>query len=567
MRVAIGLDLDNTLVGYDELLCDLAVSEGYLPPGPAGAPLGLGKRELRDILRAQHDGEQRWRKLQALIYGRHMPRARLMPGVRAFLEACAELRAAGVRFRLYIVSHKTRTANNYSDGTDFHAAAKRFLEDQGFFAPGVGLEPSQVFFEPTRADKVARIAALGCTHFVDDLEEVFAEPSFPKDVTRILYDPAGCAKALPGVLRVATWQDISGLLLAALRPGGEPDVPDYSALAGEAVAACLPIYGGRNSKVFQVLTASGKRYAGKHYHRHANDPRDRLGTEWMSLSLLAEKGISGVALPQARDVSRGVALYTFLEGPQASLAPATASDMTACLEFLDALRHLSRGLTAAEAAAIPAASEACFSLAALEENLRSRLSRLLAVPTQACLGRELAAFLASDLTPFLEASLLLARDLFDDPTEELPPGRRLLSPSDFGLHNAIRSPNGLRFVDFEYFGWDDPAKTLCDFLLHPAMNLPKPLRNLFANGFMTRFGGSDGDQSFDRRVRALYPLYSVKWCMILLNEFLREADARRRFALGSSCVADDRERRLAQLTKARAVLDQARYSHATDDMR
>ena len=41
--------------------------------------------------------------------------------------------------------------------------------------------------------------------------------------------------------------------------------------------------------------------------------------------------------------------------------------------------------------------------------------------------------------------------------------QRALSPSDFGLHNALRGQDGqLRFVDFEYFGWDDPVKLVSD---------------------------------------------------------------------------------------------------------
>lgn len=216
-RPVIGLDLDNTLVGYDELLCDLAVSEGYIaPPAPQQA-LRLGKRALRDALRAKGDhGEEQWRKLQALVYGTHMPRARLMDGVSGFLAACARLRSAGADLQLYIVSHKTRVANNYSDGADFHLAAMDFLRAKGFFEPGTGLTPDRVFFEPTREAKVARIAALGCTHFVDDLEETFAEPAFPEGVTRLLYDPAGDAAPQPGVTRVRTWADISTLLLAGL---------------------------------------------------------------------------------------------------------------------------------------------------------------------------------------------------------------------------------------------------------------------------------------------------------------------------------------------------------------
>ncbi|MBU1230483.1 MAG: aminoglycoside phosphotransferase family protein [Proteobacteria bacterium] len=552
----IGLDLDNTLVGYDELLCELAVSEGLLaPPGP-GQALGLGKRALRDALRARGDaGEQDWRRLQALIYGTHMPRARLMPGVADFLARCARLKARGADFELYIVSHKTRYANNYSDGADFHAAALDFLAAHGFFTPGTGLAPAQVFFEPDREAKVARIAALGCTHFVDDLEETFAEPGFPAGVLRILLDPAGDAQAQPGVTRLGAWAEISDALLADLEP-----VPGFAALAGEAVVSCQRIYGGRNSRVYRVATASGRILAGKRYHRHQDDPRDRLGAEWRALTLLADRGVERVARPAASDPAQGLALYTFLDGPQASASPATAADMDACLDFLAGLKGLGAQLTPEQAQTLPAASEACFSLAELAANLRSRLAALDAVPPTACLGAELAAFLAAELKPFLEASLARAAALLGDPEQRLARPRLTLSPSDFGLHNALRTPTGLCFVDFEYFGWDDPAKTLCDFVLHPAMGLAQGLRERFAGGFLASFGAEDS--GLPKRVAAVYPLYGIKWCLILLNEFLRAADARRRFAAAASCVDDDLTRRSLQLGKARAMLDLVRTTHA-----
>ena len=555
-RLVIGLDLDNTLVSYDELFHELAVSEAFLSAGELQG-LAPGKRALRQALRSQDKGEERWRKLQALAYGRHMPRARLMDGAAEFLAACARLRAGGASLELYIVSHKTRLANNYSDGADFHKAAMGFLEAQSFFAPGSGLTPERVFFEPTRAAKVARIAGLGCTHFVDDLEETFAEPGFPQGVTRILFDPAGDAADQQGVTRLRSWAAIAAALLAGLEPA-----PDFSALAGEAIAACQRIHGGRNSRVYRVLTASGRELAGKHYHQHQSDPRDRLGVEWRALSLLAGQArlAASVARPVAQAPAQGLALYTFLAGPQASVTPATGADMDTCLDFLDGLRQLAGSLAREVAAQIPPASEACFSLAALAANLRERLAALAAVPVGDCLGAELAEFLSGELAPFLEASLSRARCM-QPLGAELPQAFRSLSPSDFGLHNALRAPGGLSFVDFEYFGWDDPAKTLCDFVLHPAMGLQPDLAERFTKGFLQAF---DGDPGLRSRAAAVYPLFGAKWCLILLNEFLRAADARRKFAAGGAeCSDADLTRRTIQLGKARAMLDQVRRTHET----
>ncbi len=63
---------------------------------------------------------------------------------------------------------------------------------------------------------------------------------------------------------------------------------------------------------------------------------------------------------------------------------------------------------------------------------------------------------------------LLAAEAGLDFNGELPQEWRSLVPSDFGFHNSLRRNDGsLAFVDFEYFGWDDPVKMTADILLHP----------------------------------------------------------------------------------------------------
>jgi hypothetical protein len=63
-----------------------------------------------------------------------------------------------------------------------------------------------------------------------------------------------------------------------------------------------------------------------------------------------------------------------------------------------------------------------------------------------------------------------------------------------------------------------------------------------------------------QRVRALYPLFGLKWCLILLNEFLPEQILRRRFAGMTDQV---RQKQTEQLTKAKGKLRQilSEYEH------
>ena len=134
----------------------------------------------------------------------------------------------------------------------------------------------------------------------------------------------------------------------------------------------------------------------------------------------------------------------------------------------------------------------------------------------------------------------------------MPRGARIVSPSDFGFHNAVLAADGkLRFVDFEYAGWDDPAKTVCYFFLQPAVPAPLSSRDEFVRGVGAIVGDPDGVRA---RAAALAPLYRVKWACIALNDFLPAGRGRRVFALGEAGRDARRER---QLELAARLLDAA----------
>ena len=194
----IGIDFDNTIAGYDHLFADSVRRRGW-----TDIPLDEGKKALRDALRTRVDGDRDWCGLQAEVYGARMAEAKLFDGVAEFMGLCRE---RGVT--VSIVSHKTRYAAADPGGVDLRVAAldwmtaQRFFEDEGF-----GFDPDQVFFEASRADKLARIAVLGCTHFIDDLEEVLLAPKFPKGVKRYLIGTT--AVDAPELNSCGNWQDIT----------------------------------------------------------------------------------------------------------------------------------------------------------------------------------------------------------------------------------------------------------------------------------------------------------------------------------------------------------------------
>ena len=314
-------------------------------------------------------------------------------------------------------------------------------------------------------------------------------------------------------------------------------------------------YGGRNSRVFRVVCEDGSSYAAKTYFRHLSDPRDRLDTEFQSLEFMWAGGVRCIPRPLVADRELGWAVYEYITGTAMTEHEITAPDTDAAVDFLGTLAEI-KNLEGS--ATLPQASEACFSVQGIMDSLQGRLSRLSQTSQDTPVHRDLQEFLAGELVPAIDevtqwsASRLEKVDIALH--AELDIRSRTLSPSDFGFHNAIRGDDGrIVFVDFEYFGWDDPAKMIADFLLHPGMDVPHDLKGRFAVDMLKRF---IDDGLLPHRLETVYPLFGLKWCLILLNEFVPEHLMRRGFAT----EGDERrsEIQVEQLAKARGLLRRVR---------
>jgi thiamine kinase-like enzyme len=194
------------------------------------------------------------------------------------------------------------------------------------------------------------------------------------------------------------------------------------------------------------------------------------------------------------------------------------------------------------------------------------MDRLSNLPTADEAHIQLQRFLAKEFAPCLRDIIRENNDRQKkwsiSPNAELALEERILSPSDFGFHNILRRSDGrLVFLDFEHFGWDDPAKLISDFLLHPheLMALQEPLKRYFVKKIILNFSGSV--DSLVKRLEMVYPLYALKWCMILLNEFVPVDWSRRVFS--NSPVVDKSAVQIKQLEKARQMLAKSRNASAS----
>ena len=322
-------------------------------------------------------------------------------------------------------------------------------------------------------------------------------------------------------------------------------------LLGRRVTAVDCLEGGRNSQVYQVTCGDEGRYVAKRYIRYRPDGQDSMDIEWATLQFLWEHGLRCVPKPVAVDRTQRCAIYEYVDGTSVEMETVTEADLDAAIHFLADLKVLAGH---ERSATFPPASEACFSPAAIEANLQARLERLAALPDEEGPFHALHAFLAQGFRPALASVVGWCRARLQPSggawTSELPAHRRTLSPSDFGFHNAIRRADGtLVFLDFEHFGWDDPAKMIADVLLHPAMPLAQAIRRSFTSKILSRF---DAEAGLADRLALVYPLFGLKWCLILLNEFVPQELARRARATQDGMRVP--ELQFLQLSKSKRML-------------
>lgn len=342
---------------------------------------------------------------------------------------------------------------------------------------------------------------------------------------------------------------------------GSLDPQAVHALADSArlgpVRAVAPMVGGANNRVFKLEAAAGT-YLLKSYFRHPDDPRDRLGTEFAFSRFAWDSGVRCIPQPLACDPAAGLGLFEFVFGH--SLRGTSAGE-AAVDQALDFYRTLNRAKAAPAAASLPRASESCFGLGDHFETVNRRVERLQSIAVGGQVDVAAASFIHAELVPAWRQVLATARaaatahELQSD--QPLDPGDRCLSPSDFGFHNALLANDGrLRFIDFEYAGWDDPSKLICDFFCQPAVPAPAHAFARFAAAVAAEL---PHPALHVARATLLLPVYRVKWVCIMLNEFLPVGGSRRAFS-GTSAEQD--ARKTGQLAKARAALETVLSSSA-----
>jgi thiamine kinase-like enzyme len=136
----------------------------------------------------------------------------------------------------------------------------------------------------------------------------------------------------------------------------------------------------------------------------------------------------------------------------------------------------------------------------------------------------------------------------------IPNNQVIISPSDFGFHNAIITKDqNTVFLDFEYSGLDDPAKLVGDYFSQVSIPVDLSYIDTFIDSMCSK-----GIPINEVRQRSLLllNLYKIKWICIVLNVFIPVNLQRRIFSNPELNIKKYKE---SQISMANKLLSKVEY--------
>jgi hypothetical protein len=336
----------------------------------------------------------------------------------------------------------------------------------------------------------------------------------------------------------------------------EMSVEQVKAIASELCS--LPVVevnfagSGSNSRVFKVRTPD-KYFALKFFRSSPDGGNTRLEAEVAASQFFKKFKISNTSELVQHSNEYNCALFNWIEGTK--IEQITRSEIDEALRFLKMIFNLENAPAVKD---FPFGIEACISGTEVVSQVNKRLFKL---DKSVSRYPELLPFLEERFKPLMKRIITSSMRAYEfngeDFSKQIRDNLLILSPVDFGFHNAIRKKAEVVFFDFEFFGWDDPTHLVADTVLHPGMQISDADKSYFVETAFDLLRVKD--PFFEARYYALTPLYALRWACIILNPFLLDYQV-----VGNVVKSPDElsELRRRQLVKAELYINKAADSFA-----
>ncbi len=292
--------------------------------------------------------------------------------------------------------------------------------------------------------------------------------------------------------------------------------------------------GGANNKGFRIDSQENSWFL-KCFSPSHQSSSYKQHNEFQFSQFLWQNNIKSIPKPFALSHENHASLYSFEEGERISVA--TSEKVKSALTFVRDINTLTSNPSFPN---IASESPNClFDFYSIVDNRLNRFKHI-----------EYDESLMSLLSLIHERNEQLKKKMTDEFLVKLE--KDVNSPSDFGFHNALETKAGKTiFFDFEYAGVDTSWKLICDFFSQPAVPVKINHLELFLSDSIFQHIAREPN-----KLKIVFELTQLKWCLIMLNEFLSEIQSRRQFSWNKKCINQSIEEiKSKQLAKSRHYFD------------
>jgi hypothetical protein len=305
-----------------------------------------------------------------------------------------------------------------------------------------------------------------------------------------------------------------------------------------------------NNKAAIVRTNNAIFFA-KNYFNSTLDNRDRFNSEISFFEYSKECAPNFIPKIHAFDTVNKIILFENILGSSLKSDDLNTEIISTAATFFSLLNRPEFKFSVGKK--INTAAEACFSINSHLILIEQRIIKL-----ENTVNNQLEEISASNIVNLIRTAFeqikssifLFAHQNSVNIDLDIQINERVISPSDFGFHNCLIKENkDLIFFDFEYSGWDDPAKVTGDFFSQLQVPVSEKYFDTFVN---IAFDSLTNKKELITRCKLLLPLYKIKWACIAMNIFIPINLERRLF---SNPNLDIKKYKTEQIQKAKNILN------------
>tara|TARA_B100001250_G_C19764080_1_gene773856 strand:- start:25 stop:1509 length:1485 start_codon:yes stop_codon:yes gene_type:complete len=453
----VGIDLDNTIINYENSFKKIANSEN----------IKIIQKFSKDYIKKKikEKSNAAWTIIQGKIYGEKILEANLFKDFKKFLNF-----AQKNKIKLVIISHRTKYPIK-GKKKNLHLCAKKFIDKN------IGKKKFKIkknlFFEINLNNKINRIKNNDCDYFIDDLPKVLNNKNFPKSTEGLLFNSKN-----KNLRSFNSWKNIINFFEKKIKENKYLD--------------------GKNNKCFSIKNNSifVKQFC-------SNKFSDSYQKELKLSNFLNNNKINEIPKIINFSNKRKVVKYQFIHNTL--LKKINKETILKNFRFIKKINKLKYTKENFEYA-----SEFCKNPNKYYKEIYIRISKY----KKTLFYKKNKRF--KNLINSIEQKFLKLKNAnYFVNFYNLKKKDLILSPCDFHIKNMIFNKK-IYYFDFEYSGLDDPAKLYSVYFLQPENHVNI---NLFLSTINKILFFKKNNSLIKMRIIYLLPIIYLRWSLIILNEF------------------------------------------------